>query len=151
MQSGTARRLVRVASPGAFRGARLRVSAEAARLVNCAGVHPAHRLSSPRASVVVHLNCGETTAKTERMTEMPYDLLIVDHANASVRETAAEIGATHMRLITTGHNGDDRITLFAIDAPGRELRVIETADDSVWEDDDPDVFFKMLEQYGIAK
>jgi tRNA(Ile)-lysidine synthase TilS/MesJ len=85
------------------------------------------------------------------MTEMPYDLLIVDHANAAIRETAAEIGATHMRLIATGHNDDDRITLFALNAPGGELRVIETADDSVWEDDDPEVFFKMLEQYGVAK
>jgi hypothetical protein len=66
------------------------------------------------------------------MTEMPYDLLIVDHANTSIRETAAEIGATHMRLIATGHNGDDRVTLFALDSPGRELRVIEIADDSVW-------------------
>jgi tRNA(Ile)-lysidine synthase TilS/MesJ len=42
------------------------------------------------------------------------------------RERAAENDGgekgTYMRLIATGHNGDDRITLFALNAPGGELR-----------------------------
>jgi hypothetical protein len=41
--SGFASRLAQVALPRSFRIGRLRVSAEDARLVNCGGVHPAHR------------------------------------------------------------------------------------------------------------
>jgi len=54
----TAGRLALVSSPRSFRVPRLGVSVEDALLVNCAGVHPAHRLASARVRIRQRIQCS---------------------------------------------------------------------------------------------
>ena len=87
--------------------------------------------------------------------------MITHHYNVAINKISAEIGrvaagATHMRLIDSGHfdarldNPNSLVEFYAFpDVDGHEILVAETSSELVWEEDDPEMFLNFADECDV--
>jgi hypothetical protein len=91
------------------------------------------------------------------MATTSYPIEIAEFNSAEIRHMAAELGATHMRLLGSGHSDGDtnnpnsRVSFYAVpDEDGAEWFVADTNGDPVWEDQDAEVFAQLAAECGVT-
>lgn len=90
------------------------------------------------------------------MSNESYPIEIAEFNSADIRHNAALLGATHMRLLASGHsdgnpdNPNSAVFFYAIpDKNGDEWRVADTNGDPVWEEEDTAAFRELAEACGV--
>ncbi len=85
-----------------------------------------------------------------------YYNIAISQISAEIGRAAAAAGATHARLIDSGHsdgrfnNPNSLVDFYAFsDVDGHEIRVAETNSELVWEEDDSEAFLNFADKCDV--